>query len=73
MDTALNDQREILFQAMAIIRLAAITAQRVGSPVDGSLNVEGAADVWSALNGAYALLDGVAGKLQDSGTILAKK
>ncbi len=69
MDRALNSQREKLFQAMGIVRLATRAAQS-GSENDGSISVADAVDVWTALDGAYALLDRVACKLQDTETML---
>jgi hypothetical protein len=71
MDAALNDQRAKLFEAMGIVRLAIRAAQR-GSGNDGSVAMVDAVDIWTALNGAYALFDRVAGKLQDSETMLAE-
>jgi hypothetical protein len=53
MDAALINQREILFQAIGIVGLAALAAK-------GSLND----DAWTALNAAYGLMNSVAGKLE---------
>jgi hypothetical protein len=71
MDAALNDQREKLFQAMGIVRLATRATQR-GSQRDGSIPVGDAVDIWTALDGAYALFDDVAAKLQDTETMLGQ-
>ncbi len=60
LDIALAAQRDLLFQAMGIVGLAALAARATD-----------AADMWKALEGAYALIDGVAGKLQSADTLLA--
>jgi len=51
--------------------LATRAAQCGGSESDGSIAVVYAVDIWTALDGAYALLNRVAGKLQDSETMPA--
>lgn len=70
-DGALSTQRGILFQAMGIASLAALAAKHVASPVDGKLDQNTATDVWTALAGAQALLDGIASRLESTETLLA--
>jgi hypothetical protein len=72
MDKALDDQRQMVFQAMGIIKIAGI-ATGGGSMTDGSMNAEDLADLWSALEGVYAILDGVAEKLESTEILLARK
>jgi hypothetical protein len=54
MDDALRAQREVLFQAMGIVRLASSAAMEMTGGDKTST------DIWTALNGAYALLGTVA-------------
>jgi hypothetical protein len=72
MDTALNEQRGALFEAMGIVRLAARQAER-GSSDDNDrvLSLGEATDVWTALEGAHKLLGRIADRLQSSEMMLA--
>jgi hypothetical protein len=63
MNTALNDIRQQLFQAMGIVRMAAHT-------IEDPVYVKAPTDVWTALDGAYDLLCRVADRLQTSETVL---
>ena len=69
LDAALNNERERLFQAMAVVNLAADATGRLGSPIDGSLSVQAVCEVWSALNGAYNILNGIAARMESSATL----
>ena len=71
LDAALNNQIQILFQGIGVVGLAARAARDGGSPIDGSISQNDAVAIWTALDGAYALLSGVAGKLEDCDTLLA--
>ncbi len=66
MNTALNDQGVALYQAMGIIRLAT-TAVR-----DPAYDRE-VTDAWTALDAAYAILSGIADRLQDTESMLAEE
>jgi hypothetical protein len=72
MDTALNEQCCALYEAMAIVRLAARQAQsrcHVGDRKVSHLGEE--TDVWTALDGAHKLLGLIADRLESSETMLA--
>jgi hypothetical protein len=62
MDEALLDQRIVLFQAMGIVRMASKTIQRDASH---------SADAWTALDGAYELLSGIADRLECADAMLS--
>jgi hypothetical protein len=66
-DSALNEQRANLFQAMGIVRMAIDT---IREPALGERSITAA---WTALDGAYTLLSKVADRLQDSETMLSKE
>jgi hypothetical protein len=66
MDEALADQREALFQAMGVVRMASYAIQE-------PCHERADTDAWTALNGAYALLSSIADRLECSETMLAKE
>jgi hypothetical protein len=59
MDRALNAQRSDLFQAMGIVRLASREALGIAG------DDEQMSDIWTALDGAYTLMDRVSARLED--------
>jgi hypothetical protein len=67
MDDALRAQREVLFQAMGIVRLASNAALEMTGGDKTST------DIWTALNGAYALLAGVADHMLSARTMLGEE
>jgi hypothetical protein len=64
MDSALNDVRGTLFQAMGIVRMA---SNAIREPIDDKAET----DAWTALEGAHEILCRVADRLQSVETILA--
>lgn len=66
MDSALRDQRRVLFQAMGIVRLATHAIREEGSH-------RAITDAWTALDGAYTLLSSVADRVQTTETMLASE
>lgn len=74
MDRALNDQICALFEAMAIVRLAARQAERGSSDDNGPvLSLGEATDVWTALDGAHKLMGRIADRLASSETMLSEE
>jgi hypothetical protein len=69
MDTAINEQRGALFEAMGIVRLAARQAER--GDAGRGLSLGEATDVWTALEGAHKLLSRIADRLESSETMLS--
>lgn len=67
MDDALRAQREVLFQAMGIVRLASAAAVEMGG--EGKTST----DIWTALNGAYALLGTVADHMLSARAMLGQE
>jgi hypothetical protein len=65
MNTALNDVRGTLFQAMGIVRMSVDT---IREPPLGERSITAA---WTALDAAHEILCRVADRLQDSETMLA--
>jgi hypothetical protein len=66
MDEALTEQKEALFQAMGVVRMASFAIQE-------PCHERADTDAWTALNGAYALLSSIADRLECSETMLAKE
>lgn len=64
MNDALLSQRNALFQAMGIVRLASGAIQRSASNV---------VDAWTALDGAYELLSGIADRLECVDAMLSEE
>jgi hypothetical protein len=66
MDAALLGPREALFQAMGIVRMASNAIQE---PSHDRADT----DAWTALNGAYELLSGIADRLESTEAMLARE
>lgn len=67
MDKALNDVCGDLYQVMGIVRMATET---IREPTLGERSITAA---WTALDGAYKLLDIITDRLQTSETMLAEE
>ena len=67
LDQELNEQRAILFQAMGIVALA---TEALRDRLPTRMHVTNA---WTALEGAYTLMNGVSDRLESCDTLMAKE
>jgi hypothetical protein len=72
-DAALTRQSMVLYQAMGIVELASRVLQGYMQPISGAREGHDVEIAWAALDGAHALLNGVADRLQTPETLLAKE
>jgi hypothetical protein len=63
--TRIEEERTRLFGAMGVVGCVRQALKRSGSPIDGAVDQCAATDAWTALDAAYALLDDIAGKLNE--------
>jgi hypothetical protein len=64
-DSALNWQANVLYRAMGIVRMASNVVQAEGG------RSESLADAWTALDGAYSIMESIIKRFENTDALLA--